>query len=374
MKLLITGDFSPQERIVNLIDSNNTDSILADFKDHINDADLNITNLETSIVYSGSQSVKKTGRNIGNKANVLVFLKQSGFNLVTLANNHFMDYGSISAEYAFNKLKESGLEYIGAGTDETVASLPFIYENDNLSVGIINACEHEFIGKHDETHCNTLDPIPLIEQIESLKERVNHIILIFHGGDEHSSIPRPNMVRLYRFLIDRGASIILNHHQHCIGGYENYHKGVIFYGLGNFCFDKASKRNSAWNYGYAVKLEVKENSIDFQLIPYSQCNNTPTIKILKGKELNTFNKKLNHLNQIIGNEDLLKSEYDKWLKNNKERYISYLSPYGNKYLRFLVRKGLIPSFIKGNHARVLFLMNSCESHRDAICRILEDKI
>lgn len=371
INIFITGDFSPHERIVQLIKKGEYSKILNDFYPIIKESDLNITNLETAIKDKTHKPAKKVGRNIGSAPEVLKFLKSSGFDLLTLANNHFMDYGETSSLFAIGNIKKYGLHSIGAGINEKEASKPYIFEKNGISVGIINACEHEFIGIKDSFHCNEIDTVSLSIQTEELNKKVDHVILILHGGDEHSWVPRPSMVSLYRFLIDHGASVIINHHQHCISGYEKYHNGLIFYGLGNFCFDRINKRNEPWNYGYAVNLRIQKHNIDFDVIPYRQCDEQPEVKILKGEEFDAFNQLIANYNSVISNEQQLNAEYEKWIIKNRNRYLAYLSPYSNKYLRFLVKKKLLPSFIMKSHAGILYLMNSCESHRNAIQKILE---
>lgn len=374
MKIIVTGDFSPRERVSDLIEKNQPQGILKEFIKYINDADLSITNLETSIISDSHKPSSKIGNNIGTSKKTLTYLKDIGFDLVTLANNHFMDYGAESASYAFDMIKKSGLGYVGAGKNEEDAVHPFICQTSDVKIGIINACEHEFIGYRHSIHCNEIDVVSLCYQISNLKKEVDRIILIFHGGDEHSQLPRPNMVKLYRFLIDQGADVIVNHHQHCYSGYERYNGGLIFYGLGNFCFDKSSKRNCQWNYGYAVELDINKESLGFTVIPYSQCNEQSVVIPLTAAEKELFEQTIIRLNKIISDNKLLESEYENWINKNKDRYISYLSPYSNKYLRYLVRKGILPSFVKSAHEKILYLMNSCESHRDAVNAILEKSI
>ena len=80
------------------------------------------------------------------------------------------------------------------------------------------------------------------------------------------------------------------------------------------------------------------------------------------------------LNKVISTKEVLEEEYNNWVNDNCDRYVSYLSPYSNKYMRYMVRKGVLPSFIRSAHERILYLMNSCESHRDAINAILEKRI
>ncbi|MBD5356204.1 MAG: hypothetical protein HDR88_04255 [Bacteroides sp.] len=216
-----------------------------------------------------------------------------------------------------------------------------------------------------------MDLISIIQQLRIAKKKADHIVMIFHAGDEHFQNPRPNLVKLYRFLIDEGATIIVNHHQHCINGYEEYNGGLIFYGLGNFCFDKINKRNSPWNKGYFVELDFSEKTFSYTIHPYIQCDVKPLVRRLTSIETEDFNNEIHYLNSIIKDPIALKNKYDQWINENKDRYKSYLSPYSSKYIRFLVRKKLLPSFIKGIHSRILYLMISCESHRESIIKILE---
>lgn len=85
--------------------------------------------------------------------------------------------------------------------------------------------------------------------------------MIVHGGVEHHQYPTKRMVQTYRFFVDAGADAVINHHQHCPCGYEIYNGKPIYYGLGNFCFDWDGKRDSMWNVGYMVALNVDRNII-----------------------------------------------------------------------------------------------------------------
>lgn len=89
------------------------------------------------------------------------------------------------------------------------------------------------------------------------------------------------MQETYRFFIDTGADAVVNHHQHCYSGYEIYHDKPICYGLGNFCFDEDGRRECFWNEGYLVKLDFVNENIDFELIPYTQCNETASVILVQ---------------------------------------------------------------------------------------------
>lgn len=375
MRIIITGDFCPNERIKDLIEDDIQPSeILGDFEDLLKKSDLNITNLETSIKNDSIKKSKKIGPNLGSSKKTLDFLSKSGFNLVTLANNHFMDYGEQGALYCFDWLRKYGINYVGAGSNESKAIRPFVFEKDNLKIAVLNACENEFIGFSNESNCNKIDPVALSNQIKAVNEKADFIIMIMHGGNEHLSVPSVEMVDLYRFLIDQGADVVVNHHQHCCNGFEKYNNGLIFYGIGNFCFDNKKLRNAPWNQGFAVGLEITNGGIDFELHPYIQCDTDPKIKLLSGEDRIKFDQKMEYLNSFLKDKEKIKSFYEEWIAKESDRYLSYLSPYSNRYFRFMARKKLIPSFIKGSHARTLYLMTACKSHFNVVKRILEEKI
>lgn len=123
--------------------------------------------------------------------------------------------------------------------------------------------------------------------------------MICHGGIEFFQYPTPRMVEWYRFFIDVGADAVINHHQHCYSGYEIYNGKPIFYGLGNFCFDRFDKRNSSWNNGYLVELIFEGDQIFHNLIPYIQCDEKPEIRRINSEIFSTY---INSINEIIREE------------------------------------------------------------------------
>ena len=150
-----------------------------------------------------------------------------------------------------------------------------------------------------------------------MKKEVDKVICIFHGGVEHHQLPTPEMKRKYRFIADAGADLIVNHHQHCYSGYEVYNGVPIFYGIGNFYFDNAKRRDSAWNHGYMLNLDIEEN-ISFEIVPFEQCNKDPKIVLLNK---NAFDEKLAELNTIIADDDKLEKAFDSYIKNIRNPYL-----------------------------------------------------
>jgi poly-gamma-glutamate synthesis protein (capsule biosynthesis protein) len=181
------------------------------------------------------------------------------------------------------------------------------------------------------------------------------------------------MIETYRFFVDAGADVIINHHQHCYCGYEVYKGKPIFYGLGNFCFD-GKPDDYRWTSGYMVEIECHEEDIKFTIIPYRQCADEPKVRVIKGQEKEVFFGKLNENNHIIESDELRESEYLKWCKKTEGMFKNVLNPVNNKFTSWLF-KGKIGNRIisKRKLLQTLdYLVN--ESHIERMRLLVEDEI
>lgn len=280
-----------------------------------------------------------------------------------MANNHFYDFGDIGVKDTIDTLKEYQIDYFGGGININEAKKTLYKEIKGKKIAFINFCEREWSIATETTGGSApLNPVQNYYQIKEAKENADYVIVIVHGGREHYQLPLPRMKETYQFFIDSGADVVVNHHQHCYSGYEIYNGKPIFYGLGNFCFDSMNgKRNKLWEEGFILKLLINDK-IDFELIPYIQCGEKPNVEILDDRL--EFNNKINELNQIIDNVNLLESNFLNQVQKERAEYFSYLEPIRNRYILALQRRKLFPSFIKNNYKLLLSNLIRCESHRD----------
>lgn len=207
--------------------------------------------------------------------------------------------------------------------------------------------------------------------LKKQKKKADFILVIVHGGHEHYQLPSIRMQETYRFFIDAGADCVINGHQHCYSGYELYKGKPIFYGLGNFCFDRPGKENDIWNEGYMVMLEIKCEKISFKLIPYQQCNDKMGVYLIK--DLNLFEDNIQRLNSIIANKQKFKVELDKYYCQTSPSYLNQYLSYHNRLLDILCRIGVFPA--KTNTKKIPQILNSiqCESHREKLTFALSQK-
>ena len=263
---------------------------------------------------------------------------------------------------------------MGAGESSKNAAKPIIKQLGNKKIGIINCCEHEFsVTDRESPGANPLDPISQYNSIKAIKNSTDYIIVIVHGGPEGFQLPSTRMQDNYRFLIDAGANIVINHHQHCYSGYENYNNGLIFYGLGNFFFPKTSVVNtSLWEEGIFLKLHFENSKIHYHIYPYKQDSLQRRIELMDEKGIQNFNNRIAYLNSIIKDRDRLEKENRLWRLETETQYKSSLSPYNNRYLTKLWLKKWLPCNIGRIRLTKLINFIECESHRERYISYLKN--
>lgn len=373
MRLLISGDFCPVFRCKDLLEQCQYDKLLSNVRQIIKQTDYSIVNLECPITTDSSNPIPKCGPNLSTSEKTIELLKYAGFKAVTLANNHFLDYGETGVKDTLVALDNNGINHVGGGINLSDASKTMTIEGDNGKIAIINCCEHEFsIATEKTPGSNPLNPVQQWYAIKEAKKQADFVIIIVHGGHENYQLPSPRMQETYRFFIDSGADAVLNHHQHCYSGYEYYNGRPIVYGLGNFLFDWNGKRNVAWNEGYMAMLTLTGSNVNLEIIPYNQCGENPCVVPLEDRT--NFDDSLAKLNAIIADPKLLKSKHIDWMEESKRTYRSSLIPYSNRYMKALNTRGLLPSFITKERVERFINYIDCESHRENMLYMLNGEL
>ncbi len=366
MKLLFVGDFSVQCRSKKVFeDHQKAYQALKEVKDVCDCHDFSIVNFESPITNSDFK-ILKDGPSLKNPSNSVDVLKAIGFNVMMLANNHIKDYGNKGIHDTINICLQKNIKYVGAGINIDEARKPLVLEHGGTKVGLINVCESEYsIASLEEPGTNPIDEVNLFYDINELKNKVGHIIVCIHGGREHYQLPTPRMKKLYRYIIDLGADMVVNHHQHCYSGYEIYKGKPIFYGLGNFYFDNIGKKRSIWNEGLMLSVDLEAN-LRWQLIPIEQCASEPNVKILSYESVRN---ELQKLNSIIEDDKLLGLSFIS--EAAKALPLSPMQPYTNHYIRALYHRRFLPNLISRRKLIEILNLVRCETHRDMLITHLE---
>lgn len=230
-------------------------------------ADIFFFNHEGPMSKLGVDSGKEYSFNFDTKA--IEGIKYSGADIVSLANNHALDWGSMALCDTIKNLREGGIEQVGAGCNKEEAGTPFIKSLGDTKIAFIAFTEF-YSGNYateDRIGLTRFDEEELKNKIKYLKEveMVDIVFVSVHWGEEYKTRSNQTQQTLAKSLIDSGADVIVGHHPHVVQEIENYKNSWIIYSLGNFIFDQ---RQEGTNEGLMVKITVSEKEIkNFETIP-----------------------------------------------------------------------------------------------------------
>jgi poly-gamma-glutamate capsule biosynthesis protein CapA/YwtB (metallophosphatase superfamily) len=173
-------------------------------------------------------------------------LTNAGFQVVTLANNHIMDYGPLAMLDTLNILDDLNIAHTGAGNNLSEAREPAILTaSDGTTFAFLSyslVYPELFWASSKRAGTPYGDPAFFVPDIQKAKALADHVVVSFHWSAELLLYPKPYQKLYGRKCIDAGASIVLGHHPHVLQGIEVYHGGLIAYSLGNFIFGSPSAK------------------------------------------------------------------------------------------------------------------------------------
>ena len=381
-EVIIAGDVCLQDRALRM-SLEDLCSCHSAVKQLTETVDYAIVNLECSVTNdNAAKPIKKAGKALRNNDKVLDLVKFMGFDAVTLANNHFADFGQSAVKESLELIESRNLDHVGAGLNLDDAQRILYKTINGINVAFINACEHEFtIATSKKGGCNPINAISLYYNILEAKQKAERIIVIIHGGHEEYQLPTPRMQQMYRFFVDAGASAVINHHQHCYSGYEVYKGCPIIYGLGNFSFDGNVLGSSTWNEGYMVKLKINDE-VTFELIPYIQNKDTTGVILMSDEQVTAFQDNIKKLNDVIADPRRLEEAMMQMAESKRDKYMRPLKPYQYRPLLKLIKwhiipkklaKKLVPEYMTLERKLLLKSYFQCESHQEVMNNLLENE-
>lgn len=203
-------------------------------------ADLTFGNLEGPILNDGAVVKKCADPSkcfaFRQPEDTAVQLREAGFDLLSLANNHMNDFGLPGRKSTCRVLSENGIAYSGLDTCPTA-----IVVRKGIRVG--------FASFAPASNCLNINDLGLVRRVVSdLKRRCEVVVVSFHGGAEGAGQThmtrqpetfygeeRGNVYRFARVAIDSGADVVLGHGPHVTRAIDLYKGKFIAYSLGNFC-------------------------------------------------------------------------------------------------------------------------------------------
>ncbi|MGE3600360.1 MAG: CapA family protein [Dehalococcoidia bacterium] len=170
------------------------------------------------------------------------------FDVLTLANNHMLDYGVEGLLDTVAALERAGIAHPGAGRNSDAAHEPAIVRVNGLTLAFLSYVNTPNDGRSgwvaESTRAGADVPGVAWGTAESIRRDVaaaraaaDLVIVALHAGYEYSAAPNPVQRELARTAVDAGAALVLGAHPHVLQGIEIYKRVPIVYSLGNFVFD-----------------------------------------------------------------------------------------------------------------------------------------
>ena len=323
--------------------------------------DFRIVNLESPVTIRDA-AIQKTGPNL--KSNLPdFFFTAGGIDVVTLANNHVMDFGAGGLQDTLDYCLRNEIKSVGAGMEKE-ANRFLILEHDDQKVAVINFAENEWL-QDGNAGAFGMDPIDIARTIKIASDIADYTLVVAHCGSEHYSLPSPRTKKTMRFLVEQGADAVVCHHSHCVSGYEVYQGRPIFYGLGNFYFPY-NEDFSEWRKGMLVGLDFSADNISFELIPVEHDDN----KVCVARNVVAFQQNIASLSSTIADDKLLEYKWNEWCEKKVDEYASYVTV-KNQFLRkVLLKLGVFRFLSNSSFASRQINYIRCESHRDILLSAL----
>ena len=205
-------------------------------------ADIFFCNLEAPFGTSGIAFEKTYTFRVS--PDLVQILTAGRINVVSLANNHMMDYGVEPLQATMELLDKNNIYHSGAGINLREARKPARMEikGKNISFACYSLTFPEEFWATD-TSAGTCFPSHsfVFRDLKKFKSDSDLLVVSFHWGGELLTMPKEYQIELAHQVIDAGADLILGHHPHVIQGIEIYQGKVIAYSLGNFIFGSYSE-------------------------------------------------------------------------------------------------------------------------------------
>ncbi len=196
-------------------------------------------------------------------------LVEAGLDLVTLANNHALDYGDVGLDETLASLEALDVATVGGGRSRDEAQRRALFNVNGVRVAVLGYAASRWNGSVD---------VPATERIawayaadvqagvRAAHDQADFVVVVLHAGTEYAAEPSADQVTVAHAAVDAGADLVVGHHPHVTQTIERYKQGLIVYSLGDALFD--IPRQAAMR-GDLLRVHVtREGLIQAELWPF----------------------------------------------------------------------------------------------------------
>ena len=251
MTLAFAGDVNFADRTAKLLRDPAT--AFGPIASILKSADFTALNLETSVTSRGAPQPKTYHF----RTTPLAFtaLRAAGVDLVTMANNHVLDYGRVGLADTLAAVQAARFPYVGIGKDEAAAWAPYVTTIRGVKIAVIGVSQVAELAPSwvaTRTRSGEANAIKLGETLAAVRaaKRLAPIVIVFmHWGTEGQTCPDANQLALAPKLAAAGASIIIGAHAHVLQPSGWLGHTFVAYGMGNFLW---------WEHSYSTSTGILE--------------------------------------------------------------------------------------------------------------------
>ncbi|MFC5648722.1 CapA family protein [Paenibacillus solisilvae] len=308
---------------------------------YLRDADLTIGNLETTFaglkstlkpgdsgehVYTKSRRNPKTRNPVFNSPDEFAkTLQQHGFDVLTTANNHCMDYGIKGLNRTLRVLDTQGIAHTGTNRNLKESRKLLVRDVKGIKVGVLAYTRDTNsipVPKDRAWAVNRISPSKIKADIDRLKAKADIIIVCLHFGYEYHKKPSVSQKKLVRLLFKYGSDVVLGSHPHVIqpavfvrtkdqSGISK--KRFAIYSLGNFVCTRLHGNDHTLN-GVIVRLKVRKtksgslllanaeyiptwvsrtgtgDQMKYQIVPLKQALSYPKVAAVENKRMKRIHR------------------------------------------------------------------------------------
>jgi len=235
--------------------------LLASVRPLLENADFTVVNFETTLSHQ-PHFRKRDPRPVAfhstaeyvyaSHTNSVMALKQSGVDIVDIGNNHNYDLLEEGLGVSLSTLDQIGMLHFGAGTNEASAWAPVIISSKGQTIAFVGCTTvripsasvtktdvpyvaSDALKKGGAAFCSDVD---LHSAVIHAKQQAGIVIVMIHGGTEYQRTPTNKIMFLTEVARQAGATLVINHHPHVVGGFSLRDQSLIAWTIGNFLFDQ----------------------------------------------------------------------------------------------------------------------------------------
>ncbi|MGD6875700.1 CapA family protein [Bacillus infantis] len=252
LTMTMVGDVMMGRHVEEVTERYGADYLFRHVKPYFDASDYVSGNFEHPILKEDASSYTETDKSIHLHTGMdsIHAVKEAGFTVMNLANNHLMDFGEEGLRDTLDVFDRYRMDYVGAGENRKEAKEQIHYQDVNgvrvATLGFTDAYVEGTIATKDRNGLLSANPDVLFEMIEKAKNEdhgnADLVVVNVHWGQEYDTEATPRQKALAKAMVDAGADMVIGHHPHVLQSFDVYNDGIIFYSLGNFVFDQGWTR------------------------------------------------------------------------------------------------------------------------------------